>query len=271
VRGELLAKDLILKQAVASFSRSARDGWFNGVVASSLLPLALGDESQLRMFMLELTAEGKIACVFACADPNMHIKRMPDLRIEKQIELISREPLERFCIYPTSKVMANNARSARWRDRPFSKCLFLAEPQLNFRAFDMAVLERYTSDPRYDVKFFDYMGSMSVEDDPFRDDNFPERDKIGLQTFGLGFDNNRDPFVIVFLRYLAELSPEHQQYWNSFISSNDVRMCRQYYESSIEGNFWENSSVRFAIEEEIRLMNTPPPEGGGFEERLEAG
>ena len=95
---------------------------------------------------------------------------------------------------------------------------------------------------------------MSIADDFFADPRHPERDKVSLQTLGLGFDERRNPHAIVFLRYLAKLSAEHQQYWNSYLASGDVRMTEPYFRSSIEGEFWTNHSVREAIEEEMRLI-----------------
>jgi hypothetical protein len=131
----------------------------------------------------------------------------------------------------------------------------LSEPQLGFRAFDMAVLERYMGDPRYQINFSDHMGTMSITDEYFSSPGFPGRDKVSLQTFGLGLCDARIPYIVVFLRYLANLSSEHQQYWNSYLSSSDVRLCRQYYEASIEGIFWKNRSIRYVICTEIKIIN----------------
>jgi hypothetical protein len=138
----------------------------------------------------------------------------------------------------------------------------------------MGALERYVADPRYDVRFDDYMGSMSVANEFFGDVQHPERDKVSLQSFGLGFDDQRNPYVIVYLRYLAGLSAEHQQYWNSYLGRGDVRMSEPYFRSSIQGEFGKNRSVRHAIVEEMRLIRAlteaiwgrslfrAPPEGG---------
>jgi hypothetical protein len=185
----------------------------------------------------------------------MHIKRLPDIPIDRQRELLKTEDLTEFCVYPTGSEIAKNIDITQWNDRPFSRSLALAEPQLTYRAFDMGVLERYTGDPRYSVHFADYMGSMSIRDESFSNEQFPDRDKVSLQTFGLGFSGQRIPHVVVFLRYLAHLSPEHQQYWNSYLVAGDVRMCRQYYQSSILGEFWKNRSVRYAILKEMTLIN----------------
>lgn len=249
-----MASDPILMAIVSIFIESAQRDSFNGVVAASLLRFQR-DPDRLRAHLGVLVDKQKITCVFESAQVNMHIKRLPDLAIKEQINLLHTENLQDFCLYPTSDEIEKNVDITQWNDRPFSKSLALAEPQLGFRAFEMSVLERYTTDPRYTVEFSDYMGWMSIKDDSFRSQQFADRDKVSLQTFGLGFDAQRVPYVVVFLRYLSGLSPEHQQYWNSYMVNVDVRMCRQYYESSILGKFWKNRSVRYAITEEMKLIN----------------
>jgi hypothetical protein len=249
-----MASDPILAAIVSAFVDSAERGSFNGIVAASLLRFE-HDPERLRSHLGTLVNEHMISCVFACADVNMHIKRFPDLSIDRQYALLKTEDLQEFCVYPTGSEISKNIDVTQWNDRPFSKALALAEPQLTYRAFDMGALERYTSDPRYSVHFADYMGTMSIRDESFEDEQFPDRDKVSLQTFGLGFSDQRIPHVIVFLRYVAALSTEHQQYWNSYLVSGDVRMCKQYYQSSILGEFWKNRSVRYAIIEQMTLIN----------------
>lgn len=250
-----MTSEPVLQAIREAYFESARRDSFNGLVAARLLRLE-DDLEVLRAHLETLVDEHKITCVFAKADLNMHIKRFPDIPVERQQELLRTEEVTDFCVYPTGSEIAANYDVTQWNDRPFSKCLVLAEPQLAYRAFDMGVLERYTSDPRYTVHFADYMGRMSVNNEPYSDEAFPDRDKVAIQSFGLGFNEQRIPHAVVYLRYLSNLSPEHQQYWNSYKSSADVRMCRQYFESSILGEFWKNRSVRYAIVEEMKLINT---------------
>src|SRR5690606_19708623 len=143
---------------------------------------------RLRSTLAGLIAEGKITAVFARTSVNMHIKRFPDLPMPGQLELLNSEELNAFSLYPTETEVRRRVDLSAWHNRPFSKALLLAEQQLEFRAFDMGALERYAADPRYIVHFADYMGRMSVSDDFFASDQHPERDKVYLQTFGLGFD-----------------------------------------------------------------------------------
>ncbi|TIT85123.1 MAG: hypothetical protein E5W59_25800 [Mesorhizobium sp.] len=163
----------------------------------------------------------------------MHIKRFPDPPIDKQLALLETEKPNRFTVYPATGEIEQRLDVSRWNDRPFTKALVLGEAQLAFRAFDMASLERYSNDPRYRVYFNDYMGQLSIRDEAFRDEKFPERDKVSLQTFGLGFRDKLVPHLIVYLRYLTGLSPEHQQYWMSYVVPDGVRMCPQYFQSSV--------------------------------------
>jgi hypothetical protein len=249
-----MESDPILSAILSAFIESAKRGSFNGLVAATLLRF-VDSADHLRAHLTTLADEQKITCVFSSTNVNIHIKRFHDLPIERQRELLKMEAFNEFCVYPTASEISKKIDVTQWNDRPFSKALVLAEPQLDYRAFEMGALERYVADPRYIVRFFDYMGSMSVSDKSFSDSQHLERDKVSLQTFGLGFDDQRNPYAVVYLRYLADLSVEHQQYWNSYLTHEKVRMCEQYYQSSILGKFWENRSVRFAIVEEMKLIN----------------
>ena len=267
-----MAETLLLSAIAIAFIESAKRDGFNGVVASALLTLQ-ADPEKLRAELSSLVQDSHITAVFARVSANMHIKRLPDLAIETQLKFLADEPLQEFCLYPAASAVEARVDLSAWQDRPFSKALLLAEPQLSFRAFDMGALERYVADPRYVVHFVDYMGRMSVTDNYFTNAQHPERDKVSLQTFGLGFDDQHNPYVIVYLRYLAKLSAEHQQYWNSYLAGGDVRVSAPYFHSSIKGEFWTNRSVRYAIIEEMRLIRSlteaiwghslfhPPPEG----------
>jgi hypothetical protein len=248
-----MSADKLLEAIASSYISSAQRDGYNGLVASNLLRIQENQE-HLKTAIAELIQDAKITAVFSRTEVNMHIKRFPDLTIQKQLELLQSEKLNSFCLYPTATEIRHRVDLSAWHDRPFSKALLLAEPQLAFRAFEMGALERYVADPRYSIHFADYMGEMSISDEYYRDEQHPERDKIGLQTFGLGFDADRVPYTIVYLRYLAGLSAEHQQYWNSFLAVGDVRMSKPYFQSSIEGQFWKNRSVRYAIAEEMRLI-----------------
>jgi hypothetical protein len=248
-----MSDNALLETISSAFIESAKKNGFNGVVASTLLRLGANEEA-LRVSIAHLIMQKRITAVFSRRDANMHIKRLPELSVQEQIELMESEELCGFALYPSESEVRQRVDLSNWQDRPFSQALLLAEPQLSFRAFDMGALERYVADPRYTVRFYDYMGRMSVSDEYFSDGEYPDRDKVSLQTFGLGFDKERTPYLVVYLRYLSGLSAEHQQYWKSFLTTSEVRMSEPYYRSSIEGDYWENRSVRYALAEEMRLI-----------------
>ncbi|WP_067223126.1 hypothetical protein [Stappia indica] len=250
----IMTTEQILDDITAAYIDSARADSFNGLIAATLLNIE-SDEARLRSHLSQLISEGRISCVFSRHDQNMHIKRYPDLPTGKQLALLDSDSLDQVAIYPVADEIEKRVDVSNWNDRPFTRALVLGEAQLAFRAFDMAALERYRNDPRYLVQFNDYMGRMSIRDDAFSDERFPERDKVSLQTFGLGFRDELVPHLVVYLRYLSRLSPEHQQYWKSYEVPDGVRMCEQYYQSSILGEFWKNRSIRYAIVKEMDLIN----------------
>ncbi|WP_434729529.1 hypothetical protein [Rhizobium binae] len=247
-------RDALVQFIADSFIASAERDGFNGVPASLLLK-AVQDEQALRDALAEMVEGGQITAVFSSQADNMHIKRFPDRPIAEQLEMLKTEPFAGTCLYPTAPVVESRTDVSQWQNRPFTQDLLLVAPQLGYRAFELGVLERYVSDPRYVIHFADYMGRMSIGDEAHADKHHPDRDKIYLKSFGLGFDPDRRPFVVAFLRYLSTLTPEHQQYWNSYAADGDIRMSEPYFRSSVEGNFWSNRSLRQAIVEEMRLIH----------------
>jgi len=239
---------------LAAFIDSGMRGSFNGIRADQA-PALSGHGPEDRDPILELTAAGRIDCIFERSQGNPHIRRLPPLEVARQIELAASEPLATFCLYPTADVLRENVGPEVYRDEPFSRALMLGEAQLRYVAFDLAVLGRYRADPRYRLTFEDYVGQMSISNDAYEDVSVLERDKISVQSFGLGLDEEATPCIVAFYRYLANLTPEHQQYWNSFAAARPVQMCDPYYRSAIVGEFWSNRSVRNAISVEMGLIN----------------
>lgn len=235
------------------FLTSARNGRFNGVRASD----AIGGhalEGSFQELLARLVESGSIECVFARRDLNPHIKRLPVLPKDKQIEWLKTESPDNYCLYPSPALLAEKISPIELADRPFSRALLLGEAQLAFATFELGVLGRYRNDPRFVVQFHDYMGDMSISGEYYDSIKAPERDKISVESFGLGLNGDLIPHIIVFYRYLADLTPEHQQYWNSFTAAH-VPMCEPYFQSAVVGDWWENRSIRHAIQEEMRLIN----------------
>jgi hypothetical protein len=249
----MVAEDQLVAEVLEFYLRSADEASFNGFGASSGLRLFSG-EASYRVALEELVTEDRLECVFERRDVNPHIKRLPILPKEMQIQWLATEPLSSFCLYPTPKLLADAVSPTECIDRPFTRALLLGDAQLAYATFELGVLARYRNDPRFVVRFYDYMGEIYLGDEFYRSADFPERDKIFVKTFGLAIDNESVPHIVVFYRYLADLTPEHQQYWNSY-QSKHVPMCEQYFMSSVVGEWWKNRSIRHAIQEEMRLIN----------------
>lgn len=245
--------DKIRDSVLKFYLNSAEDDSFNGILASRLFSL-FEDSADFIASLERLLVNDDIDCVFAKRDINPHIKRLPDLPKEKQLEWLHEETLDSFCIYPSRKILMAAVDGLKFIERPFSRSMLLGESQLSFVTFQLAALDRYRSDPRYVVKFHDYMGDMYISDEYYLDPEFLDRDKVSINSFGLGFSENRVPYLVVFYRYLSTLNAEHQRYWDSFRAEKSVPMCKQYFDSSIAGDWWENRSLRYAIQEEIRLI-----------------
>lgn len=161
-----------------------------------------------------------------------------------------------ICLYPSISYLKNERDFSNLADFPFTKLLAMGTPQLKPMFFDIDVLERYYLDPRYRFEWQDYSGSIHCHYD---DDEKPlvrDEDEIFLETFGLGFTNNRQRLAVVYLRYLKNLTKEHQAYWLSKQSKNDDnQMVREYYENTIAGNWSSTHSVFTAFLRELTLIN----------------
>ncbi|QXV66400.1 hypothetical protein INP83_04775 [Mucilaginibacter sp. 21P] len=125
-----------------------------------------------------------------------------------------------------------------YSEYPFDKLLALGNPQMSPLFFDIDVLERYYLDPRYRFDWQDYSGSIHCHYDENEKPLVSEEDEIFLKTFGLGFTKNQQRLAVVYLRYLKDLTKEHQAFWLSKQSKKlDNSVVREYYDNTIGGNW----------------------------------
>ncbi len=229
-------------------------GDFNGLPLTTLFE-TLPDEPATRAALIECVRNNRVSCTFYSVSGNPHIKRARDLPVERQIELLSIEPGNGVCLYPCADIVRQRMDVEEYNDRPFTKKLLLGDAQLDWEGFDLGVLERYHNDPRYHFQFYDHSGTLSIRDFDGANSGILERDKVFLQTFGLGYGREDERLAVVFLRYLSGLSPEHQQYWNSFRYEGRVKPHPEYYRSSYFGEWPEYISYIGAILAEMKLIN----------------
>jgi hypothetical protein len=228
-------------------------GDFNGVPVQAL-ENAAGKTILPRLEAL--ISSRQIAIVFGDVHPNPHIRALEHLHPpEKQIEMLYNPQGRCGCVYPLPMHLKKTVDSSKHAAQPYTLALMLGEPQLTHRAFDLAVLEMYRNDPRYYYSCDDICGYISVRDEYFEKNNMPVSDQVLLQTFGFSYDKSGNKYVAVFLRYLANLSVEHQRLWQAREISRKTNLHPDYFRSSILGHFPENVSIYDAFIEELKVIN----------------
>jgi len=210
---------------------------------------------QIKNSIKELLNESLLCVVYGDYHPNPHIKALEPESVTEQIEKVDSEAFQNACVYPNTNHLKTIINSSDFTGRPFELRLAIGEPQLSFLNFDLSVLETYRNDPRYYYKYNDTYGYISITDEYFETEKIRESDQILLQTFGISFDKNGNAFVAVFLRYLSDLSAEHQQTWDSKRVETDAHLHPNYYRSSILGEWPEKVSLYEAVLMEMRTIN----------------
>jgi hypothetical protein len=228
---------------------------FNGIPASDLRKRFGGDPDELLAALAELIVEEKIGVIYADVHLNPHIIRTGFEPKETQISKLGTKAFEESCLYPRPEHLRSVVERSGYQGRPYSLCLALGDPQLSYRAFDLAALEHYRNDPRYVYKNDDISGFISVSDAYYSSNQVPERDKVLVETFGFAYDADLDRAVAVFLRYLADLSPEHQQMWKARELDGDYRLHPDYFRTAILGELGERVPICAAFLKELYTIN----------------
>lgn len=252
MRCEIRLGDNILKNElmdeIFNFYINSKD--FNGVPLSSLE--VKFQSNDIKSIVSDLIIEGKVTLE---TDTNPHIKRFTEPLAGNQLD-----ELETYhgpiCVYPSPSYLKKKVKPNKFIDLPFKRELLLGEGHLESHFFDISVLDHYFNDPRYIVSNFDYYGSISIKDEYYLNDDIDERDKISLQTFGLGFNEEGERVIGGFLGYLSRLSPEHQQRWKSHVITEECYLDPDYFRNKIIGEWaGEYVSIYRAFCEELYQIN----------------
>jgi hypothetical protein len=187
---------------------------------------------------------------------NTHIKAFSGYPKEKIIELFDVEEYpSHICLYPHTNKLITSPKLAIYKNSPYELELAKGAGQLDYRTFDLSVLEYYRNDPRYCYETDFIHGSICIEDEFFESESVPKHDQILLQTFGFAYDDNFNRYVAVFIRYLSKLSPEHQQVWAAKEVKGEIKLHPDYYASSIEGAWGTKLSIFEAFVQELKIIN----------------
>ena len=239
-------------EAITEFYIGSRD--FNGIPVVNLQQQNGLDENRLRNILRSLVETNKISLVFGDIHPNPHIKALPDEPVSDQLHKLDTQLSVHTCAYPTQPHLAGVVDAGSYGGRPYELELALGEAQLAFRAFDLSVLEVYRNDPRYRYETNDISGWISIHGDQDQPSSLAERDLVFLQTFGFCYDDGLNRAVAVFMTYLADLTPEHQQTWKARELSGRYWLHPDYDRQS-RGQWGERISIFEAFTEELSLVN----------------
>lgn len=160
-----------------------------------------------------------------------------------------------ICLYPSKIFLSKNRTLAEFGNACYTQQLALGEPHLKPIFFEIEVLDRYSNDPRFDFKFEDYSGRISCKYDENEKPIVRDEDDIFLKTFGLGFDENGNRLAVVYLRYLKDLTAEHQIYWKSREKSGNCKMLEEYHQNTIQGNWSSSYSIFSGFIGEQKCIN----------------
>jgi hypothetical protein len=256
-------KSIVYKRVVENYRSQIARETFNGIKLQEINE-CLGDNI-LRPAVVDLATERKLDVISSEIAINPHIKRLQPPNVDVQLQYFDIREKYHTCLYPTPKTIEREYDLTFLNSKPFTLEIAKGRAVLEPTFFEISVLDRYRLDPRYEFAFHEYAGRISMAAEHYASPATPERDKTFLRTFGLGLDNESSPLVCVFLRYLSEMTPEHQQHWQTFVSQQPARMHENYYKPSVLGEFYENNSGIAAIRISLDSINSICKEVWGAE------
>jgi len=247
-------KEFLIVKTIRKYYLESSD--FNGYPVYRLKKEFGLANDQAKHIIRELIKLKKIDCVFGNIHQNPYIKPFSDLPVEDQLKLLEElEFADSFCLYPSKEILATLTEKQRAKYPPYKLELALGAGQLDFRVFDLSILEYYRNDPRYYYKTDFINGIILIHDDFFKSSSMPDHNQVFLQSFGFAYDENLNRAVAVFLCYLSRLSAEHQIIWSTKALKGDYRLHPDYYRNSILGEWGTRISIFEAFVQELSIIN----------------
>lgn len=203
--------------------------------------------------IIELISREKIDLVRGDGHPNPHIKALSAEPPEVQLEKIRKHGLNGGCLYPTSQHL-ESIYAAQNEARPFTKELMLGAPQLDFRVFDLRLLEWYRNDPRYRYEVDDIHGVIEREKS-IGSEQTNSNDKLEFFEFGFAYDESLNRAVAIFLRYLHDKTLEEQNVLAQYQVRGNYHLHPDYFRTNIIGDFPERMSIYDVFLEERWHIN----------------
>ena len=229
-------------------------GDFNGLTLRELLK-ETGFAKDLALAEIRVGVETDLLTIEHMGNP--HIKPFAGEKKEEMLGFLDESMGEKtFCMYPHPEKLKSAAAAKTYRETPFAYELAKGAGQLDFRAFDLSILEFYRNDPRYHYETNSIQGRICVTDEYFESELMPERDQVLLQSFGFAYDKELNRYVGVVLRYLNKLSPEHQRIWAAKqVKKDDIWLHPEYFAKSFQGSWGTKLSIFDAFVQELNQIN----------------
>ena len=130
----------------------------------------------------------------------------------------------------------------------------LGAPQLDFRVFDLRLLEWYRNDPHYRYEVDDIQGVIERVR-PVSSGTSIWNDKLEFVEFGFAYDESLNRGIAIFLRYLHDKSLDEQRLLAQHQVSGNFDLHPDYHRSNILGDFPDRISIYDAFLEERLHIN----------------
>ena len=251
-RPKATAESRLLEKVTRVYLNS-RD--FNGIPILQLTNEIGRPLQEVKCAVTSLVEKGLIGILDAKSDINPAIIRVGFEPKHIQLKKLKSSDFKHMFVYPRPAHLKLVVDPSNYAGRPYLLELALGDPQLSFRSFDLSVLEFYRNDPRYTYENRDIEGHISIRNEFYKSDQMAEKDQILLESFGFSFDKNLNRAVAVFLRYLKDLSQEHQQIWKAKELSESYKLHPDYFRYSILGDWGERFPIFVAFSKEMHLLN----------------
>jgi hypothetical protein len=240
----------IVEAVVSNYLTS---GDFKGLRWNELNTDLQGSDAEIRGHLKSLIQSRRITFRTDDIDVNPAIKRLPDLGPEREAELAGRVRISHLYLFPTVDEMRLRPRIIDPKVKPFTSLLEQGYAQLDHRCFHLDVLEHYRSDPRYSYEASDIEGRIHVKDEST---TLSDTDQIFMQTFGFAYDDDFNRAVAAYIRYLSDLSEEHQRIWAARqIPQGTFKPHPDYYRMSIVGGWGTHIPILSAFCLELFHIN----------------
>lgn len=228
---------------------------YNGINLISLYERYDIDENEFFKIIEDLIRSDQVSLQFGNLTDNQYIIRFGQYKQDDQIVNLRKDRFEFVCAYPSKSLLKKTVKKLEFQDQPYSLRLKLGEAQISPAFFEFDVLDTYYNDPRYSFDFEDYSGRISIKSEYYESDEFPKKDKIFLESFGLGYNDANNRAIVVYLRYLDNLTPEHQKYWATKELYSGYKILKEYYENTVIGEWTFSHSLFSAFIAEQTAVN----------------